>query len=342
MSADKRNTSPPRARRIPVPIALLFAANAATQFAIQAWLAYGFAAEVWELHQPLPWFAPVALDIFAINLMALTYMLRNAPLRQRIYAWFWLAVVIGAQVGASEGYADHEQWNNWGRAASLFPALFLAASLHALIIVARHWDSDAVSEETPGLGWWARRRRDRAIGQALDDAPATSSLPAAVVTARLAAAEYTRQRRTAIQATVPDATPAPLPAQTPPALPAAPEPPVELEAPVPPPLPRPASKPGPRRPRAPREAAGQDRPTGDPRRADVIKRCVDGTEDAKTAATDLGVNVRTAQLWVKAERERRARDFPAPVPADPSRTVSDENGGATATLQRAASDAPVP
>src|ERR1700752_1324509 len=69
MSADASSTR----RNVPVLVALLFGANAATQFAIQAWLAYGFADHVWGLAQPLPWAVPLALDLFAINLMAFAY-----------------------------------------------------------------------------------------------------------------------------------------------------------------------------------------------------------------------------------------------------------------------------
>jgi len=122
------------------PLAWSFAANAVVQFAIQAWLAYSFAAHVWHLPGPLPYFAPVALDAFIVNMMIVAYELRGAKLRTRLYVWLVLALGIGAQIGAAEGYAAHVDWGTWARVASFAPALLLAASLHTLIIRRKHLD----------------------------------------------------------------------------------------------------------------------------------------------------------------------------------------------------------
>jgi hypothetical protein len=120
------------------------AANALVQFAIQAWLAYGFAEEVWHLANPLPFATPVALDLFVVNLMVVAFVLRSARRRTRLYIWAVLAAGIGAQVGASEGYALHENWGMWGRVASVFPALFLAGSLHTMIVAWQHTEISPV------------------------------------------------------------------------------------------------------------------------------------------------------------------------------------------------------
>jgi hypothetical protein len=121
--------------------AWLFGSNAATQFAIQAWLAFGFARYVWGLPWPLAIFIPVALDLFAVGLMRFAYRVRDARLRVRIYAWWWVGCAIAAQVFASEAYAVHTGWTVPGRVASLLPAVFLAVSLHTLIITRRSEES---------------------------------------------------------------------------------------------------------------------------------------------------------------------------------------------------------
>jgi hypothetical protein len=367
MSADTRSTS---LRRIPVPVALLIGANALTQFAIQAWMAYGFADKVWKLRHPLPWGAPVALDVFAVTMMVLTYHLRNAHWRTRAYAWFWLGVAIAAQVGASEGFADHERWSVWGRVASIFPAVFLAASLHALIIVARRREHSLAAVEPvevaarrPGLvARWRAWRAPRLVADALADALAA---PAARPSLAFATAHAIASRQ---PVEVPSL---PLPVAVaelapPPAVEAAPEPaaepwpagpsvltPEQIEA---------AEALGPvlaaqvgaeqreaaRAARAARRAARRPAPAAparggrqagprDPRWGDVIKRCLDADppEDAKTVGQALGVKPRTAQLWVSKEREARAVTSRAatPTPADDGEILQ---GGPVAT------DAPVP
>jgi hypothetical protein len=287
MSAD---TVSPKPRRLPPRTVLLFAANAATQFAIQAYLAYGFALHVWRLASLLPWIAPVALDVFAINLMGFAYELRNAPLRQRMYVWGWLGVVIGAQVAAAEGYADHEKWSLWGRGASLFPSIFLAASLHALIIAARKRDHALLSDAPARVGVWAVWRTKRQVARALKAErrahgrkPLVLTLPRPVIL----------EGGTAVALAAPREVPA---IEAPAAV--KPEPAREPERPAEPARPRPARRGAPKR----------SRRGGGDLQAIVIKRCLDGEhpEDAKTVALEVGANPRTAQLWVKHERERRA------------------------------------
>lgn len=280
MSAD----TPRIGRRIPSLIAWFFALNAAAQFTLQAWLAYGFAKHVWRLAHPLPYLVPVALDIFAINLMAAAYELRSAKFRQRIYVWTLLALVIGAQVGASEGFADWANWSLWGRVASFIPAVFLAGSLHALIIVARHRDR-TIQPGRPTASPAAVRHVGAALAAALDVPAVSAAARVAAMTHRLAVVEPPPTR--AITATPPAATPVPAPRPEPAA--AKPRRPRPVPA-----TPASASVPG----------RGGRQPN--PLRADVIKRCLDGGEDAATVAKEIGANVRTAQLWVSKERERRA------------------------------------
>jgi len=294
MSADASSTR----RNVPVFVALIFGANAATQFAIQAVLAYGFAAHVWGLTQPLPFAVPFALDLFAINLMAFAYILRHAPLRQRAYVWFLLFVVIAAQVLASEGFADHEGWSLWGRGASIFPAIFLASSLHALIMAARRREAAADGEPQPGpLARWLTGRRVaseiRRERRAFAKTPKTITPPAPRVIQSTTAEVAAGAAPVRIEAERPAAPPEPPPVSSG----ATPRPVKARRA-------RPALPAGPRRGRE-----------ADPRQADVVKRVIEGGEDAKTVALELGVNPRTAQLWVKHARERAERDGRAGAPA---------------------------
>lgn len=113
-------------------------ANAATQFAIQAWLTYRFAADVWDIPQPLCVSLIVALDLFAVMFMVFTYLLREANSGTKLYVWAIFAAGVGAQVLAAELYGDHQRWEFEVRIFASLPALFLAASLHGLIIWRRH------------------------------------------------------------------------------------------------------------------------------------------------------------------------------------------------------------
>lgn len=108
------------------------------QFAIQAWLSYSFARDVWRIPGPLCVAVIVALDLFVTVFMVLTYLLRKAKLAVRAYAWTVLATGIGAQLFAAEQFAQHEQWTLPVRAFTALPALFLAASLHGLIKYRQH------------------------------------------------------------------------------------------------------------------------------------------------------------------------------------------------------------
>lgn len=159
-------------------LGLSFAANALVQFAIQAWLAYSFAAHVWHLPGPLPFAAPAALDAFVVNMMIVTYELRRSSLRTRAYAWAVLSLGILLQVGAAEGFALYEQWGWAARIASFAPALLLAASLHTLIIRRREVPaSDGQGRDEQAEADAALRAADAAFNQAAAAAPAATQPP---------------------------------------------------------------------------------------------------------------------------------------------------------------------
>jgi len=117
---------------------VMVAANAATQFAIQAWMSYRFAKDVWAIPRPLCVSIIVALDLFAVTFMVFTYLLRTASAKARAYVWLVFAVGVSAQLFAAELYGAHEQWKLPVRVFAGLPALFLAASLHGLIIWRNH------------------------------------------------------------------------------------------------------------------------------------------------------------------------------------------------------------
>jgi hypothetical protein len=119
-------------------VALGVGANAVTQFALQAYMSYGFAHQVWRIPTPLCAAVIVALDLFVTMFMVFTYLLRSARLRTRMYAWGVLFFGVGAQLFAAELFAQHEKWTQPVEVFAAFPALFLALSLHGLIIWRQH------------------------------------------------------------------------------------------------------------------------------------------------------------------------------------------------------------
>jgi hypothetical protein len=115
----------------------ILAANAATAFAIQAWMTYGFAKEVWKLPTSLCFALIVALDIFAIMYMVLTYLLRGTGW-PRFAATVVFFAAIGAQVFAAELYGDHKVWATEVRWFAVFPAFALALSQEGAILWRTH------------------------------------------------------------------------------------------------------------------------------------------------------------------------------------------------------------
>lgn len=149
MAANERTNEANAANRRPVSSAAvhivfaMVAANAGTQFAIQAWMSFRFARDVWEIPSSLCVAVIVALDLFAVTYMVFTYLLRGARRRTRAYVWLVFAVGVGAQLFAAELYGAHEGWALPVRIFAALPALFLAASLHGLIIWRNHSASQA-------------------------------------------------------------------------------------------------------------------------------------------------------------------------------------------------------
>lgn len=274
---------------------VVFAANAATQFAIQAWFAWRFAAEVWGLPDALSLGVPLALDIYVINLMVTAYLLRSSRLRTRAYVWIALALGIAAQLGAAEAFASHESWGFAARAASLVPAAFLALSLHTLIIVAQHADRAGDHQRR---STWAERRRARALVKALRaSGPADPVIPPPVIRPYLQVPALTPGvfTQAAAQEEVPLAAPAPVRPK------ARRERPAQTQAPV-----RPSG-----RGRAPH-----------PDREVAVKRVLAG-EAAADVARSLNLPVRNVQIWAKAARDLQSVTPVAPAITPPAITGAD-------------------
>jgi len=123
------------------------AANALTAFALQAWMTFGFAAKVWVIPAPLCVALIVALDVFAIMFMILTYLLRGSGW-PRFVATCVFVFAIAAQVFAAEQYGNAENWTTPVRWFSALPAVFLAASQEGVILWRTH-RTDRADKEQP-------------------------------------------------------------------------------------------------------------------------------------------------------------------------------------------------
>lgn len=123
---------------------VVFAANAATAFAIQAWMTYGFGAKVWGMPVPLCAALIVALDVFAIMFMVLTYLLRGTGWPRGAAMGVFL-FAIGAQVFAAEQFAEFEHWPTSVRWFSALPAIFLALAQEGVIL----WRTHRADKEQP-------------------------------------------------------------------------------------------------------------------------------------------------------------------------------------------------
>jgi hypothetical protein len=137
---------------------IVLTANASTAFAIQAWMTYGFASEVWEIPRPLCVALIVALDLFAVMFMLLTYLLRRTGW-PRLVATLVFLFAIGSQVAAAEMYGEHEDWATEIRWFASLPAVILALSQEGVILWRTH-RADA-----------SRRRPEKPPAPATGDGP---------------------------------------------------------------------------------------------------------------------------------------------------------------------------
>lgn len=115
----------------------VLATTAATAFAIQAWMTYGFGREVWGIPVPLSVALIVALDVFAIMFMILTYLLRETGWPRLVVTLVFM-FAIGSQVAAAEMFGAHEGWPVEVRWFSAIPAVILALSQEGVILWRTH------------------------------------------------------------------------------------------------------------------------------------------------------------------------------------------------------------
>jgi len=257
-------------------------------------MSYGTGRYVWRMPPELAVALVATFDVFATLCMFITYLLRGEG-KWRFVASLAFMFALGAQLAAAEIFGAYKHWPFEIRLMSVLPSLFLAVSLELVVIwrLRRGVAADQV-ETDPRPSWWARRRAARALAEAMEvDRKAERARPILV----------TIKPRVALAA----AHAAVLAADPPPAVESAvtrAARPLTGEEPV---LIAPERGVGKRRTPARRRGS----PTGrqrDPRWGDVIKRCLDAEprEEVKPVAIELGVNPRTAQLWVARERATRA------------------------------------
>jgi hypothetical protein len=134
---SSRTEEAPGLRTVRTVFALV-SVSATAAFAIQAWMSYRFAKDVWNIPRPLCVSIIAMLDLFAVTFMVLTYLLRRASGITQVYVWAVFVGSAAAQVFAAEQYGAKETWSGPVRAFAALPAIFLAASLHGLIIWRNH------------------------------------------------------------------------------------------------------------------------------------------------------------------------------------------------------------
>lgn len=130
-----------------VVVFVALVAVAVTNFTIQAYMTYGFAGEVWKLPASLCIALIVALDVFAVMFMVLTYLLRGTG-TPRFAVTVVFLFAIAAQVFAAEQYGEHEDWTTPVRWFSALPAVFLALAQEGVIMWRTHRTDRAQPEPT--------------------------------------------------------------------------------------------------------------------------------------------------------------------------------------------------
>lgn len=191
-SAHSRPAARLRSVRTHHAVFAAFAACVASQFATQAYLTYGFAADIWHLPEPLRWGQIAALDTFAVITMILTYLMRTAKFwGPRGAAWLAFAFAVGTQCYVAEAFAAHEGWPLSARWLSAFPSVALAVSLEMVSQYRRHLQR----AETPPPVAAPRRARPPAATAEQTSTGDRTSASGGTVTAIAAGRKRRRQTR---------------------------------------------------------------------------------------------------------------------------------------------------
>lgn len=277
-------------------------ANAASAFSIQAYMTYGFAVAVWRIPGPLCVALIIALDVFAIMFMILTYLLRGTGWPRGVATCVFLFAV-GAQVFAAEMFGAYEQWPAAVRWFSAFPAVFLALAQEGVIVWRMHRNRTPAPPPAPPRPVEGPREPVRwppAQPTATESVLTTRHTPTPLASETVFTDVPAGGSRFGEGFTVDPAGGG-----------------IWLDA-------------GDGQVRADGPNGHSRRPqrraapvTLDGRKADAVRRVVDGGEDAAAVARDIVEKPRNVQNWAKAERARRAaqapatsRDVTAPAPAD--------------------------
>ncbi len=136
------------------PALMWFAAGVvAVTFVLSYHGLYENAARVVHLPEPLAILVPVGIDVFSLCCLTATFLLRDAPLRTRLYSWLMFGLTVAVSVAGNAVYAVSDVQRRagttdvaWGYlqlaaviGAALWPA-FSAGALHLLIVVRRHME----------------------------------------------------------------------------------------------------------------------------------------------------------------------------------------------------------
>lgn len=344
----------PDARRFftsPGGLALLYASTtlvALCCFALSAYGLYGYG--LYGLHiGRLAALVPACVDLLSLCGIYATYVTRNSPWHIRAYAWmvFGVAVVVSILGNVADGVLRGLVLG--GVIGAAFPPIFLAASIH-LVIVVRRAVERATADDIAASRWEAALREAAGVPVA-----SGSSSPHNAVVYRLWGSDGrpirigstvdlpTRLSRyrliewwpEVVQvtyqpfATLDEARRAEVAA-------------IRAERPVHNVQHKPRADgttteadtltPA-RRATGPLRASGR-RPL-DSRRAEAVRRVIEGGELASKVAESIGERPRNLQNWVKAERARRAATSRDVTPAA-------VNGAEILQLGELATDAPVP
>lgn len=104
---------------------------------------YGIRVE--RLPVRMAWMVPVGVDILSLCGVAGTYLLRNAALRVRAYAWLVFGVAVSASIAGNVTHAVAQRLDGAGMVGAAAWPVFLALAAHFVIVARRALERGAQS-----------------------------------------------------------------------------------------------------------------------------------------------------------------------------------------------------
>lgn len=118
-------------------------------YTISAWQVFGFARHVWKLPLPLCYGAAVVADLLSLSGLFATYVLREAKLRVRFYAWTVFVGMTALSIAAAESFAHYRKVSGPAQFAAGAIVVALALAVHLLIVAVRHSSAAMTAEQEP-------------------------------------------------------------------------------------------------------------------------------------------------------------------------------------------------